>query len=319
MNDETFRARISEPQFAPYKIKYQELETVLDMCKQNIIAAQDKIGEQTAELTILRGTAASTAQSLKEAATKMANIKATIEDGSLRIVTFQTQAKHNKMQANELYESIDELRLELQTCSGWSEGQARERHNLMRKIETLNRSLETKNLSASALRLEISKLQKMVENGDAEVERVATEIKEASVQADAKREEMMLEQQTKVALEKRLQELQLDMKKQTIIFTEAKRRSREEGASIIEMENHLHKLKTEMEVYLKEYEELFQETQRLTEQLESLMYLNENMEGENKAKRVDIALKEKTINSLKLEMLKKKKNQRSPAQENVCC
>jgi hypothetical protein len=307
MNDETFRARISEPQFAPYKIKYQELETVLDMCKQNIIAAQDKIGEQTAELTILRGTAASTAQSLKEAATKMANIKATIEDGSLRIVTFQTQAKHNKMQANELYESIDELRLELQTCSGWSEGQARERHNLMRKIETLNRSLETKNLSASALRLDISKLQKMVENGDAEVERVATEIKEASVQADAKREETMLEQQTKVALEKRLQELQLDMKKQTIIFTEAKRRSREEGASIIEMENHLHKLKTEMEVYLKEYEELFQETQRLTEQLESLMYLNENMEGENKAKRVDIALKEKTINSLKLEMLQKKK------------
>merc|ERR1712072_980305 len=222
-----------------------------------------------------------TAQSLKEAATKMANIKATIEDGSLRIVTFQTQAKHNKMQANELYESIDELRLELQTCSGWSEDQARERHNLMRKIETLNRSLETKNLSASALRLDISKLQKMVENGDAEVERVATEIKEASVQADAKREETMLEQQTKVALEKRLQELQLDMK------------------------NHLHKLKTEMEVYLKEYEELFQETQRLTEQLESLMYLNENMEGENEAKRVDIALKEKTINSLKFEMLQK--------------
>ena len=44
-----------------------------------------------------------------------------------------------------------------------------------------------------------------------------------------------------------------------------------------------------MEKYLKEYDQLFRTTQKLTEELESQMYTNETMENEHNARRRDIA------------------------------
>ena len=67
MDDEAFMSRISEAQFAPYTKEYDELAVVLETCNQNASAAQAKIDEQTAELTMLRDTTSSTTRSLGEA------------------------------------------------------------------------------------------------------------------------------------------------------------------------------------------------------------------------------------------------------------
>jgi chromosome segregation ATPase len=104
-----------------------------------------------------------------------------------------------------------------------------------------------------------------------------------------------------MALEQKLQKLQLDMEEQVAVLTERENRARVEDASIVETEAQLRDSKKEMERYLKDYEKLFQETQRLTEQLESLMYSNETTENENEVRRRDVSAREKNVNVLKSE------------------
>ena len=301
MDDEAFMSRISEAQFAPYTKEYDELAVVLETCNQNASAAQAKIDEQTAELTMLRDTTSSTTRSLEEITSHKKTIQAAIEAGARKMSVLREQEKQNRSRVNELYGAIDDLKLKLQGGSGWSEEQEQQKQEVIEKIENLNRSLESKNTLSSGLRSDIAKLQVLVEQGEFDVEKESTRIKELNTQAEAKREEAALEQRAKMALEQRLQKLQLDMEEQVAVLIERESRARVEEASIVETEAQLRESKKEMERYLKDYEKLFQETQRLTEQLESLMYSNETTENENEVRRRDVSVRERNVNTLKSE------------------
>ena len=190
------------------------------------------------------------------------------------------------------------LKLKLQGGSGWSGEQEQQKQEVIEKIENMNRSLESKNTLSLGLRSDIMKLQALVQQGESDVDQESARIKEFNMQAEAKREEAALEQRAKMALEQKLQKLQLDMEEQVAVLTERENRARVEDASIVETEAQLRDSKKEMERYLKDYEKLFQETQRLTEQLESLMYSNETTENENEVRRRDVSAREKNVNVL---------------------
>jgi chromosome segregation ATPase len=301
MEDEAFIARISDPQFAPFKSEYDELAVVLEACNQNAVAAQVKIDEQTAELTMLRDTTSSTTRSLEEITSHKKTIQAAIEAGARKMSVLREQEKQNRSRVDELYGAIDALKLKLQGGSGWSGEQEQQKQEVIEKIENMNRSLESKNTLSLGLRSDIMKLQALVQQGESDVDQESARIKEFNMQAEAKREEAALEQRAKMALEQKLQKLQLDMEEQVAVLTERENRARVEDASIVETEAQLRDSKKEMERYLKDYEKLFQETQRLTEQLESLMYSNETTENENEVRRRDVSAREKNVNVLKSE------------------
>ena len=207
----------------------------------------------------------------------------------------------NEKKTRDLNEAIHSLKLKLQAGPGWSEAQEEQKHEILEKMEKLSLSLESKNSLSSALRLEICNLQRLVEQGETDIHQLEAQIKDVYAQVDGKHEEALLEQSTKTDLEQRLRSLQTEMEHQTAQLVEARNGARDEQTLITETEDQLRESKAEMEHYLRDYEVLFQQTQRLTEQLESLMYSNETMENENEVIRQELHLRERQINALNVE------------------
>jgi len=294
-----------------------ELSRLLETCSQNILAAQAKIEEQMAELVVLRDTTETMDQSRAETVRRKQAIVEAIDTTTKQAAVLSEKEQLHQSRVNELNSEIKCLKFKLEEGSGWTEEQEFERRQLFEEIEGLNHSLESKGTLSLALQSDISKLYTLVEHGEAELEQETSQIADLHAQVEGRRREAALEQQSKLALEQKLQRLQLDMEQQMAVTMEREHNVQLEKKAIMDTEIQLREAKQDMERYLKEYEKLFQETQRLTEQLESLMYSNETTENENEARRRDIDMKERNVALLKAKVTKVAKARESVLEKLV--
>ena len=96
----------------------------------------------------------------------------------------------------------------------------------------------------------------------------------------------------KSSLEQQLHALQDSVKKGRAELVERERHLKADKVDIIDTEKQLRESKEKMEKYLKEYDALFRMTQKLTEDLEVQIHLNDTIDKENASKKITLAEKQ---------------------------
>jgi len=102
----------------------------------------------------------------------------------------------------------------------------------------------------------------------------------------------------KADLEKRLHSLQDEVKTKRTTLISHEKDLKAEKVDIIDIEKRLRESKEQMEKYLREYDSLFRMTQKLTEDLEVQIHLNDTIDKENGEKLVVLEDKGKEFQRL---------------------
>ena len=292
------------------KKEFVELYKAFSSSADNAGTTERKIEELTSELSSLREQESSNARAVDEVEGTKKSVQASIEDGLVKVEGLREQERRNRALVADLYTKIEDLRTNLKAGSGWSTDQERQKRQHEEEHENVLRSLESKNNLLTALRADTEKLMTLVEEGEHEQSEMEARTADLHAQAAGKREEALREQAHKGDLEHQLQSLQSEVSQLKATLHEKEQRMKTEEESIVNTENQLRESKAQMEKYLKEYDQLFRTTQKLTEELESQMYTNETMENEHNARRRDIAAKEGEIQQHRKEgaQVQKQKN-----------
>jgi len=183
-----------------------------------------------------------------------------------------------------LKEQMQELKNKLSKGAGWTPEQESERKELMTEKENVYRNLDNVKSVLKATRSEVERiegaLERLTKDRDDTVASTAELIKEANT----KRDEAKQQSRRKNELEASLQTLQANVKssREELILRESNLKS--EKNEIVDTEAKLRVSKNQMENYLREYDQLFRMTQKLTEDLEVQIHVNDNVEKENQAK-----------------------------------
>ena len=169
----------------------------------------------------------------------------------------------------------------------------------MEQIETLTVSIESKKVLSLALQSDTKRLHQVVDREELALEQERAHINEIYAQVEVRRGEARQEQRKKLALDERLQQVQVEVGHHSAVSRELANGENVEEPELAATEAHvLFKSKQEMELNLKEYEKLFKLTQQLTEQLESLMYANETTENDNELLRHHVTEMEQRVTYL---------------------
>ena len=293
------RARINtELQFAAYKKECSEMKLLLETYNQNIMAVQAKIEAQTVELAALRDRAGTITRSRIDTKNHKESMTTAVESGMQKIGVLQAREKHNRSRINELLATTENLKLKVEQGPGWSDEQEAHRQRIMEQIETLTVSIESKKVLSLALQSDTKRLHQVVDQEELALEQERAHMNEIYAQVEVRRGEARQEQRKKLALDERLQQVQVEVGHHSAVSRELANGENVEETEIADTEAHLFKSKQEMELNLKEYEKLFKLTQQLTEQLESLMYANETTENDNELLRHHVTEMEQRVTSL---------------------
>ena len=293
------RARINtELQFAAYKKECSEMKLLLETYNQNIMAVQAKIEAQTVELAALRDRAGTITRSRIDTKNHKESMTTAVESGVQKIGVLQAREKHNRSRINELLATTENLKLKVEQGPGWSDEQEAHRQRIMEQIDTLTVSIESKKVLSLALQSDTKRLHQVVDREELALEQERAHINEIYAQVEVRRGEARQEQRKKLALDERLQQVQVEVGHHSAVSRELANGENVEETEIADTEAHLFKSKQEMELNLKEYEKLFKLTQQLTEQLESLMYANETTENDNELLRHHVTEMEQRVTSL---------------------
>ena len=206
------RARINtELQFAAYKKECSEMKLLLETYNQNIMAVQAKIEAQTVELAALRDRAGTITRSRIDTKNHKESMTTAVESGMQKIGVLQAREKHNRSRINELLATTENLKLKVEQGPGWSDEQEAHRQRIMEQIETLTVSIESKKVLSLALQSDTKRLHQVVDREELALEQERAHINEIYAQVEVRRGEARQEQRKKLALDERLQQVQVEV------------------------------------------------------------------------------------------------------------
>ncbi|KAJ1451428.1 hypothetical protein M885DRAFT_499590 [Pelagophyceae sp. CCMP2097] len=293
-----FLESLNDPGVQTFKRDFAELVAAGATTSANVSSLQSKLDEAAAELASVRDVVVATTRSREEVAAHKKSVAQAVEDGAFKLAVLQNAETSIRAKVEDLYASNALLEASLLKGSGWSSEQLLLKKTAGDDVDLVQRNLESQNMQILALRGDVAALQAHVEAGESGLAESEAKVADFGRQCDAQRgrlrAEASLEQAARGSLEQRLQYLQGEMEKEVCTLARRETRAKAEDAAIAATEAQLRDSKKEME-------KLFQETQRLTEQLESLMHSNEAIESENDVRRKYVSSRESSISTLKQE------------------
>jgi chromosome segregation ATPase len=164
--------------------------------------------------------------------------------------------------------------------------------------ENVYRNLDNVKSVLKATRAEIERVDSAKDVITSENEADFTTISSLEEEADGKTVEAKAQKARKTELEGRLHELQDEVKKKRTVLISKEKELKGEKVDIIDIEKKLRDSKEQMEKYLREYDSLFRMTQKLTEDLEVQIHLNDTIDKENAERMAALEEKGKDFNGL---------------------
>ena len=170
--------------------------------------------------------------------------------------------------------------------------------------ENVFRNLDNVKSVLKATRAEIERVDAAagVITGENDVD--FSKIASLSASADEKTVEAKAQKARKADLEGRLHALQDEVKRKRTVLISREKDLKSEKVDIIDIEKKLRDSKEQMEKYLREYDSLFRMTQKLTEDLEVQIHLNDTIDKENASRLETLEDKGKEFNRLATESSK---------------
>ncbi|GMI42250.1 hypothetical protein TeGR_g14775, partial [Tetraparma gracilis] len=197
-----------------------------------------------------------------------------------------------KEAVTEYYANIQDLKAQLEKGSGWTYEQTHSKKTFMMQRDNFGRNLDNVKSVLTATRAEVERVTDAVQRLEASNEAGGKEISELRSAAEEKQEQARTQKARKVQLESRLHELQEEVASSRGTLVERERHLKADKVDIIDTEKQLRESKERMEKYLKEYDALFRMTQKLTEDLEVQIHLNDTIDKENAEKKQELLQKQ---------------------------
>lgn len=279
----------------------QELSELLACLGHSVNCSQEterKLEETYGELHSVKEQTLAAIRSEEESATARLTLEDALQQGREKGDQYRAHEAAKREEAKAMSEKIEALKKQLAAGSGWTREQEAERKFLQMGRENVHRNLDNVTSVLKATRAEVETVTGALATLRKEVEETleALGVDGASI-LDMKRE---AEKQVrrKATLEQELQDLQSSVKDVRQSLLDVERHLKDEKVDVLEVENQLREAKAQMEKYLKEYDALFRQTQKLTEELDVQVHVNDGVDADNKQRKEALAEKATDLKAL---------------------
>ena len=182
---------------------------------------------------------------------------------------------------NHLKDEISNLSKLVEKGAKMSNGQETMVKELMKTREELQRQSEEQQAQAKVLESQLQELHSQRESLDDANKAQAEEIGGLKEQLDSRQAEIKREQRRRERLDKELRETREKLDSKTHEQEAMTDEVDKAGVQIDQLEKQLSEARTTMEKYLRDYDSLYNRTQKLTEDLEEQIIKNQQLHVEN--------------------------------------
>ena len=279
----------------------QELAELLACLVYSVNCAHEtdrKLEETYGELHSVKEQTLAAIRSEEESSTQRLTLEDALQQGRDKGDQYRLQEAAKREEVKSMMEKIEALKKQLSAGSGWTRDQEAERKVLQMGRENVHRNLDNVTSVLKATRAEVETvtgalalLRKDVEDT---LEALATD--GGSIQEMQREAEKQVRR--KATLEQDLQDLQSSVKELRQQLLDVERQLKDEKVDVMDVENQLRDAKAQMEKYLKEYDALFRQTQKLTEELDVQVHVNDGVDKDNKERKETLVEKAADLKAL---------------------
>jgi chromosome segregation ATPase len=272
--------------------EFTQLLAVVNFSCNATAETERKIEEIYAEIHFAREQVLAAQRVEEEAVTMKKGLEGNIEAARKKAEEYRKEEAAKKESVAQCRKNIADLTHKLSAGSGWTYEQSTARKSMMTSRDNVERNLDNVTSVLKATRAEVLRVTDAVSRLEKENETTANSNAQLRGDADIKQKEAAMQKDRKLQLEEKLHSLQEKVAESKTELLERERVLKLDKVDIIDTEKQLRESKERMEKYLKEYDSLFRMTQKLTEDLEVQIHLNDTINKENMEKKQVLAEKQ---------------------------
>jgi chromosome segregation ATPase len=283
----------------PFKREFVDLQKNLDYLNASNTGKEREMDMKSAELRILREQLNFTKRNIDELLSQQEVLKDTIDNANTKkegLITRETEQR-NEISIYSSY--FGELKEALGVGADWSAEQIEQRLALEKEREFMTSKLENKNNQLQAARSEVEHAIEQMKFLETEIEGLDKKIEEVnSKKTDIKKESQRLANR-KENIEKEIFNMRTSYVDKEKDLNEKLKLFKIEEKEIKHLDTSIQKTKTQMELYISNYEKLYYKLNELTHDLEKQNNNNAKLENEMKEKHHQISEVDSEIKKIK--------------------
>ncbi|CAM9510540.1 unnamed protein product [Chrysoparadoxa australica] len=211
----------------------------------------------------------------------------------------EVRAKDTIMQLKDEIANLSKL---VERGSSLSVGQENMVKELVKVRDDLTSKTEQQSVNIKMLENQLDQLNEKANQLSEDRSKKALLLTEARDLINVRESEVQREQRRRQRLEKELKDTRTQLDLRTTASEEMSLEAAKAGAKAATAEKQLHEARSTMEKYLRDYDTLFNRTQRLTEDLEEQMFKNNQLNQVNQKGEKDLRIKADEIHALQAEI-----------------
>ncbi|GMI62183.1 hypothetical protein ScalyP_jg9282 [Parmales sp. scaly parma] len=263
------------------KTELSELLEVFNFSVSMTTNTERKIEETYSEIHFAREQVVASQRMEEEAVVAKHSLQDTIDRSKHKFQEYQTAEINKKDKVVELKANMENLKNKLSKGAGWTPDQEVERKEHITNKENVYRNFDNVKSVLKATRSEVERIEAALELLQRERDLTVKTTGKYERDASDKRDEAKKQSRRKNGLEDSLQNLQAKVKSSREELITREGALKREKSEIVDTEAKLRESKNQMENYLREYDQLFRMTQKLTDDLEVQIHVNDSVDQEN--------------------------------------
>eukprot|EP00620_Florenciella_sp_RCC1587_P017235 CAMPEP_0182572826 /NCGR_PEP_ID=MMETSP1324-20130603/17912_1 /TAXON_ID=236786 /ORGANISM="Florenciella sp., Strain RCC1587" /LENGTH=946 /DNA_ID=CAMNT_0024787841 /DNA_START=180 /DNA_END=3021 /DNA_ORIENTATION=+ len=264
-----------------FRMEYEKLHRALKRSHEHERKLIKKVRELNTEIVNNAAKVHTALKLSQEDQNTIATLRKEIEKAWKLVDVAHEKESRAKETINHLKDEISNLSKLVEKGAKMSNGQETMVKELMKTREELQRQSEEQQAQAKVLESQLQELHSQRESLDDANKAQAEEIGGLKEQLDSRQAEIKREQRRRERLDKELRETREKLDSKTHEQEAMTDEVDKAGVQIDQLEKQLSEARTTMEKYLRDYDSLYNRTQKLTEDLEEQIIKNQQLHVEN--------------------------------------
>jgi chromosome segregation ATPase len=298
---EVLQELVGDKSLEKFRNEYEKLHQALNKSHEQEKRLIKKCRELNSEIVNNAAKVQTALKLSQEDQNTIASLKKEIEKAWKMVDASHEKEIRAKETIQQLKEEISNLSRLVEQGAGLNVGQENMVKELLKVRDQLTRTNEENEAKAKQDAATIIALHQRMEAMEAAEDDLKNEAQDLKESMANKKAEQEREQRRKERLDKELKELKVKLEKkntdEVTLQTDVKRK----GGQIGQLEKQLNEARSTMEKYLRDYDTLYQRTQKLTEDLDEQMYHNSQLAVENASIENDLKSKLEEIGRVRQE------------------
>jgi len=278
-----------------FRMEYEKLHRALKRSHEHERKLIKKVRELNTEIVNNAAKVHTALKLSQEDQNTIATLRKEIEKAWKLVDVAHEKESRAKETINHLKDEISNLSKLVEKGAKMSNGQETMVKELMKTREELQRQSEEQQAQAKVLESQLQELHTQRETLDDANKAQADEINGLKEQLDSRQAEIKREQRRRERLDKELRETREKLDQKTQEQEAMTDEVDKAGGQIDQLEKQLSEARTTMEKYLRDYDSLYNRTQKLTEDLEEQIIKNQQLHVENVSVEKEMKLRREEI------------------------